>query len=271
MNYTEFVKQMQTLRRLRDPRRCFEYLENTLGSHQQLGTTIPSGQSLIRTVPWDNRKGEIGWLSYPPHALSTRGRCNEAGKSVFYSSSNAVAAFCEQKNLRPGQRFGLAEWQTTHDLTATMVGYSKPQFEAHAKTALSDYKEDSGSRHVRKTFQRLFQSRGERSYPQTIGIFDYYMGRGVRKLNGKGLAESALRFMSVEHTNPDALSENIVLQSDVADRVLQIKNCWYVEIAPHEERNLQVNVLDRAIGHADGKIIWRGKAQGVLFLGEIGK
>ncbi len=200
-------------------------------------------------------------ISYPPpETVNALGRANDIGQSVFYGATARNVPFFELE-VQPGDYVALSKWKTTSPMMLNHIGFSsEPASFKDTKRQL-----DSVYDFVKKT--------------REIGdlnalVHDYLAYNFSRSLKGQrdhryrlAIAISRKLFLSdifdgliYPTIRMSGNADNIVLKTDVVDRLLQFVSVEFVAVKAVRGMKIDIVKLDSATRiDSDGNLLWTGR------------
>jgi hypothetical protein len=198
-------------------------------------------------------------IFYPPsHAVTTIGRANDIGESVFYGGTGKAVPLVEL-GVQPGDLVALSCWKTNGALILNHVGFSSAPDSFKGATRKLDEVYDfvrSTRKHgdlnalvhdyLAHTFAR--QVKDQHHYKLTIAI--------SRELLSGSIIDGLLYPTIKMSGNAD----NIAFKKQSADRLLQFVSVEYILVKEVRDMQTDIDILDSAT-RVDpiGTLIWSGR------------
>lgn len=251
---------------------------------------IPAGSFLYRARKIDasfnkNRKILLGDLKYPPPGISTLGRVNRDGQSVFYCSGSKEPAFFELPNLSNGHEIIISFWQTLEDMIVNNIGYTDYIFnKMGAKRVAPSW----SVKKIDNTQQEIIFHENAVSAEAKKAILSHDKNRILRELMSEAfmdevkdsekyrykltIALAELHLMKIKNytkqfagiiypsVRMSANGDNFALSPQFVDKDLLFKKATHIRINNKDKKSFSINNLDTAIElDDDGSLIWLGR------------
>ena len=256
MKYSTLIDRLVKLERLKAIEDIEELFEKIAASRLNFcPLPVMTGAKVYRAVPWSEAPVSVEKLSYPPSQYARLGRCNKEGEPVFYCSFNHSSVFVEQKKSDVGATFAVGRWVINSPLQLLLVGMSEDEYfkfnHDHGRNMATIQGYDNFNKKLHAKLRRYFTEKGDRYYPQTVGISRYLQNLEFA-LEGYA-AETLLAYRSVEHPNEGALPLNLSIPTSFVDRYMTLEACEFVKVVAVNEAEIDTEVLQR--GNIQGDAI----------------
>lgn len=247
-----------------DPKTWGKKLWNALDGYSLSVPEHNAGLKLYRAVPVDAQPKKITRIKYR-HAeeITTWGRLNSPGESVFYCCSAYEATFFEVKP-KQGDLIVIGTWETTQPLSVPHVGYSEKAFKNfgwHRKT-LYDVSSTPDIQEANDLLAQRFANPldTQEFYRKTVAIKHCFWRNATSSITGVQSAHSlGLMYPSIACK---ANHDNFGLPPEYVDNNLKLLEATLCRIEDVDFQNLKIPVtyLDFATTFGPGgEIEWKGR------------
>ena len=197
----------------------------------------------------------------PTEILTSYGRGNVIGQSVFYCCNSRNAPFFELK-CKPGDQIALSKWQTSPDLVLNHTGFTEETKEKLASSRSLDQiyefvKETNNYSELNEMvheylgyiFSRPVDSDDEQLHYKLTSV-----------IANKMMAGNVLHGLLYPTFQMAGNADNIILKSDYFREKLRFVNVEYININSHDGGGFSIDVQDSASKIDDeGRFEWSGR------------
>lgn len=250
---------------------------------------IRAGSFLYRARKIDdsfnkNRKILLKDLRNPPPDISTLGRMNRDGQSVFYCSGSKEPVFFELPNLSNGHEIILGFWQTSEDMIVNNIGYTEYIFNKMGAKRVApswsvkkidntrqeiNFNENSISTAERESILSHDQNRVLRELISEVFMhqvndsdkYHYKLTTALAELHLGEIKNYTRQFAGIIYPSVRmfANGDNFALKPKFVEQNLKLKKATHIRINKRNKNSFSINNLDEAIElDEDGALKWLG-------------
>lgn len=236
--------------------------------HEFISLTL-SSEKLYRIVDAEETiQSQIKQISYPTNPIL--GRCNKAGKPVFYCSECRITPFYEKKDLKIGKTYIIGEWQVRKPIFVIALGSNESfktlgsarSLDFHIKRSKHSTFHEKTNRKIFEFLCKIFTHFTQEFYVQSAGISDFLMthpnqfvGEKVKKKFQDTYHLNGIQYPAIRVKGN---IDNFALPKCFIDNQgLQLIRCELVRILDIKDGAIKLETINYAVEFPNDQIIWK--------------